>query len=213
MSRRVTDARAPVGEAACGRFCRDGWGLRVRGSRKMEVWMGGAQPRPARRRRSDVGEEAAEEPPQRQSSGGKKGGDTPPDAPLPRATASADEEEREIEDEAEGPRQAEQHHPGRLAAGGAEIEEVLRRLRDLPGEPDRRAQQRDSQDSRDDERQGFEPAFLRLRTAGVFDEFLRHRTPAYGPIPTGRWMQRPQATPHIRFRVPDARHKLAPHCD
>src|SRR5690606_21955589 len=91
-------------------------------------------------------------------------------------------------------------HPGRLSAGGAEIEEVFRRLCDLPGKPDRRAEQRDAQNSRDDERQGFEPAFLRLRTAGVFDEFLRHRTPAYGQIPTGRWTQRP-ATAGLHAQV------------
>ena len=100
----------------------------------------------------DVGEEAAEEPPQRQRRGGQKCRGSPPDAPLPGAAAGADEEECEIEDEAEGSRETEQHHPGRLSAGGAEIEEVFRRLRDLPGEPDRRAEQRDAQDSRDDER-------------------------------------------------------------
>src|SRR5699024_11224010 len=63
----------------------------------------------------------------------------------------------------------------------------LRDLRDLDGEVDRGGQQRDAQHPCDDERQGFEPSLLRLRMAGILNEFLRHRPPAYGQNPTGRW--------------------------
>src|SRR5699024_8290806 len=50
-----------------------------------------------------AGEEAAEDPPQRQDAGGQHRGDGPPEAPLPRATTGADEEEREVEDQQKPP--------------------------------------------------------------------------------------------------------------